>query len=82
MHPFLDGNGRISRLLTLILLYHSDYSVGQYISIEKIIEQTKDEYYSALQKSSHKWHEGKHDLQSWLEYFLTDLLPKNIRNLL
>lgn len=74
VHPFLDGNGRISRLLTLMLLYHSDYSAGQYISIEKIIEETKEEYYSALQKSSYKWHEGKHDLNPWWEYFLTIIL--------
>jgi len=74
IHPFLDGNGRMSRLVTLMLLYHSDYYVGQYISIEKIIEDTKEEYYSALQKSSQKWHEGKHDLNSWWEYFLTIIL--------
>lgn len=74
VHPFLDGNGRISRLLTLMLLYQSEYSVGQYISIEKIIEETKEEYYSALQKSSYKWCEGKHDLKPWWEYFLTIIL--------
>ena len=74
IHPFLDGNGRMSRLLTLMLLYHCDYSVGQYISIERIIEETKDEYYSALQKSSQRWHEGKHDLNPWWEYFLAVIL--------
>ena len=74
IHPFLDGNGRLSRLLTLMLLYHSDYYVGQYISIEKIIEDTKEEYYSALQKSSQSWHEGKHDLNPWWEYFLAIIL--------
>ena len=59
IHPFKDGNGRMSRLLTLLLLYKSDYVVGKYISIEKQIENTKEDYYDALQASSMKWHENK-----------------------
>ena len=50
IHPFNDGNGRMSRLLTLLLLYRSGYIVGKYISLEKLIERTKDSYYDALQE--------------------------------
>ena len=74
IHPFLDGNGRVSRLITLMLLYHNSYEVGRYISIEKIIEETKESYYEALQKSSEGWHECKHVLSPWWEYFLTTIL--------
>ena len=69
IHPFLDGNGRTSRLLTLLLLYKSDYQVGRYISLERIIEQSKESYYETLQKSSQGWHEGKQDIKPWLHYF-------------
>ena len=58
IHPFSDGNGRMSRLLTLLLLYRAGYIVGKYISIEKLIEDTKEVYYDSLQKSSIKWHEN------------------------
>ena len=58
IHPFNDGNGRMSRLLTLLLLYRAGYFVGKYISIEKMIENTKETYYEALQNSSANWHEG------------------------
>ena len=58
------------RLLTLLVLYHHGYSVGRYISLERIIEQSKETYYEALNKSSQKWHEGKHDIEPWLYYFL------------
>lgn len=74
IHPFLDGNGRMSRLITLMLLYHCGYFVGKYISLEKIIEDTKEEYYSALKKSSDQWHQGKHNLYPWWEYFLIVIL--------
>lgn len=69
IHPFADGNGRIGRLLTLLLLYQAGYKVGKYISLERIIEDSKDSYYDALLLSSEGWHEGKHNIFSWLEYF-------------
>jgi len=69
-HPFRDGNGRVSRLLTLLALYHHGYEVGRYISLERIIEQSKETYYEALQKSSNQWHDAKHDIEPWLYYFL------------
>ncbi len=70
IHPFIDGNGRMSRLLTLLLLYKSGYIVGKYISIEKIIENTKESYYDALKKSSIKWHENKNNYNYFVEYYL------------
>lgn len=70
IHPFNDGNGRMSRLLTLLLLYRAGYSVGKYISIEKIIEQSKDTYYEALQNSSNNWHEGTNDYAPFVQYML------------
>src|SRR5437868_14444187 len=74
IHPFRDGNGRTARLLTLLLLYHFDYQVGRFISLERIIEESKETYYGALVKSSVNWHEGKHDVFSWLNYFRGILL--------
>ena len=70
IHPFSDGNGRMSRLLTLLLLYKSGYHVGKYISIEKIINDGKDSYYEALQESSRGWHEGKNDYLPFARYLL------------
>ena len=70
IHPFNDGNGRMSRLLTLLLLYQSGFIVGKYISIEKIIEQSKETYYEALQDSSIEWHENKNDYKSFVNYML------------
>ena len=70
IHPFMDGNGRIGRLLTLLLLYQADYEVGRYISLERIVEESKETYYEALLKSSQSWHEGQHDLRPWWNYFL------------
>jgi len=69
IHPFLDGNGRVARLLTLMLLYHFNYEVGRYISLERIIEESKETYYETLEASSRGWHEGRHDLMPWLNYF-------------
>jgi len=69
IHPFDDGNGRVSRLLTLMLLYHSGHEVGRYISLERVVEQTKERYYDALQQSSQNWHTGEHDPMPWLRYF-------------
>ncbi|MEI8122638.1 MAG: Fic family protein [bacterium] len=74
IHPFRDGNGRMSRLLTLLLLYHAGYEVGRFISLEKIIEDSKETYYEALLLSSKEWHRGKHDLLPWVEYFLGTLI--------
>ena len=68
IHPFSDGNGRLSRLLNLMLLYQVGYDVGRYISLEKVVEDTKETYYEALEASSRGWHEGAHDLLPWLEY--------------
>ncbi len=70
VHPFNDGNGRLSRLLTLLLLYRSGYIVGKYISIEKLIEQTKEIYYESLQLSSSGWHENKNDYEPFVKYML------------
>jgi len=74
IHPFNDGNGRMSRLLTLLLLYKADYIVGKYISIEKIIEETKDSYYDALEKSSVAWHDNENDYSYFVEYYLGIIL--------
>ena len=74
IHPFNDGNGRMSRLLTLLLLYKADYVVGKYISIEKIIEETKDSYYDTLEKSSVKWHDNENDYSYFVEYYLGIIL--------
>lgn len=74
IHPFRDGNGRMARLLTLLLLYHFDYQVGRYISLERIVEESRETYYEALQRSSERWHEGRHDALPWLTYFWGVLL--------
>ena len=74
VHPFLDGNGRMSRLLTLLLLYHADFQVGRYISLERIVEESKATYYEALKSSSQGWHQGKHDPNPWINYFWGVLL--------
>ena len=74
IHPFRDGNGRVSRLLTLLVLYQHGYKVGKYISIERIIEQSKETYYESLNKSSQNWHEGKHDIFPWFNYFLGTMI--------
>lgn len=70
IHPFNDGNGRMSRLLTLLLLYREGYIVGKYISIEKLIETTKDSYYENLQLSSDNWHENTNDYGPFVKYML------------
>ena len=74
IHPFRDGNGRVSRLLTLLALYQHGYHVGKYISLERIIEQSKETYYESLNKSSQVWHQSKHDVSPWLNYFLGTVL--------
>ncbi|HZF10907.1 MAG TPA: Fic family protein [Thermoanaerobaculia bacterium] len=70
IHPFRDGNGRVSRLLLLLQWYHLGFEVGRYISIERIIEQNKDRYYETLEQSSQGWHEGQHDPWPYLNYLL------------
>lgn len=74
VHPFIDGNGRVARLITLMLLYHFGYEVGRYISLERIVEASRDGYYETLEASSKDWHEGEHDPMPWLEYFWGTLL--------
>ena len=74
IHPFKDGNGRVSRLLTLLTLYHQGYEVGKYISLERNFEETKEGYYRTLKHSSQGWHEAKHDPFPWMEYFWMVLL--------
>lgn len=74
IHPFNDGNGRMSRLLTLLLLYKAGYIVGKYISIEKVIENTKETYYESLRKSSIDWETGKNDYSIFAKYYLGTIL--------
>ena len=69
IHPFKDGNGRISRLLTLLVLHRHGYEVGKYISLERIFEDSKESYYKTLEESSKDWHEAKHNPFPWMEYF-------------
>ena len=74
IHPFRDGNGRMSRLITLWLLYVVGHDVGRYISLEKLIDDSRETYYEALRSSTLGWHEGTHDLAPWTSYFLGVLL--------
>ena len=70
IHPFNDGNGRMSRLLTLLLFYKAGYIVGKYISMEMLIEKTKETYYEALQASSGGWHENENAYEPFVRYYL------------
>jgi len=70
IHPFNDGNGRMSRLLTLLILYRSGYIVGKYVSLEKLIADHKESYYDALQDSDAGWHEGTNDYLPFARYML------------
>ena len=74
IHPFNDGNGRMSRLLTLLLLYRAGYNVGKYISIEKLIERTKGAYYDDLQESSANWHDEENNYIPFVTYQLGVIL--------
>ena len=74
IHPFDDGNGRMSRILTLLLLYKFGYFVGRYISIEMLIEESKNSYYEELQNSSEKWHTGENNELPFVKYMLVILL--------
>jgi Fic family protein len=70
VHPFRDGNGRVSRLLTTLLLQNEGFAVGRYVSLERLVEQSKAEYYESLERSSAGWHEGRHNLVPWWNHFL------------
>ncbi|HJA34544.1 MAG TPA: Fic family protein, partial [Candidatus Mediterraneibacter merdigallinarum] len=70
IHPFNDGNGRMSRLLTLLLFYKAGYIVGKYVSMEMLIEKTKETYYEALQASSTGWHENENSYEPFVKYYL------------
>ena len=70
IHPFRDGNGRVSRLLLLLQCYHQGFEVGRYISIERLIEENKERYYETLEQSSQQWHEGKQDPWPYVNYLL------------
>jgi Fic family protein len=70
IHPFRDGNGRMARLLTLLLLYQSGFGVGRFVSLERIVEESKESYYETLYLGSQGWHEGSHPLGPWTEYLL------------
>lgn len=74
IHPFNDGNGRMSRLLTTLLLYRSGFYVGKYISLEAKIAKNKDLYYDALNNSQHGWHEGEEDIIPFVKYILSIIL--------
>ncbi|MGN1155761.1 MAG: Fic family protein [Agathobacter sp.] len=74
IHPFNDGNGRMSRLLTLLLFYRAGYIVGKYVSMEMLIEKTKETYYEALQASSMGWHEGENSYEPFVKYYLGIML--------
>ena len=74
IHPFNDGNGRMSRLLTTLLLYRSGFFVGKYISLEAKIAKNKDLYYDALNKSQHGWHNGTEDATPFIKYILSTIL--------
>ena len=74
IHPFRDGNGRMSRLLTLLLLYQSGFEVGRFISLERLIGESRAGYYDALEGSTTGWHSDKHDLAPWLSYFFGVLI--------
>jgi Fic family protein len=73
IHPFRDGNGRVSRLLLLLQSYHLGFEVGRYISLERIIEENKERYYEALELGSKGWHEGKSDPWPFVNFVLSIL---------
>ena len=68
IHPFPDGNGRVSRLLSVLLLYQCGYEVGRYVSLERLIEESKEDYYRILNRVSEKWHTGEHSILPWWQY--------------
>ncbi len=70
VHPFRDGNGRVSRLLLLLQCYQNGFEAGRYVSIERLIEQNKERYYETLEESSKGWHEGRHDPWPYINFIL------------
>jgi Fic family protein len=74
IHPFRDGNGRMSRLLTLLLLYQSGYEVGRFVSLERLINEAREGYYESLEAAGVGWHQNEHSIWPWLEYSLGILL--------
>lgn len=70
IHPFRDGNGRVSRLLTTLLLQEHGYIVARYISLERLVEETKEDYYEVLKRCSKGWHEGGNEIVPWWNYLL------------
>jgi Fic family protein len=78
IHPFRDGNGRVSRLLMLLMSYHLGIEVGRYISLERLIEQNKERYYETLKLSSEGWHEGKHNPWHYI-HFISFILKSAYR---
>ena len=70
IHPFRDGNGRVSRLLWLLQSYQLGYEVGRFVSLERLVEQNKERYYETLEQSSQGWHEGRHDPWPYINYVL------------
>ena len=70
IHPFRDGNGRVSRLLLLLMCYQLGFEVGRYISLERLIEENKERYYETLEESSQNWHDGNHDPWPFVNYLL------------
>ncbi len=73
IHPFRDGNGRVSRLLMLLALYQHGYEVGRYISLERLVEESKEDYYRVLQECSQGWHDGNHEFLPWLNHYLATI---------
>ncbi|HRU05201.1 MAG TPA: Fic family protein, partial [Candidatus Brocadiia bacterium] len=73
IHPFRDGNGRVARLLTTFLLLGHGFQVGRYISLERLVEESKDEYYRSLAVCSKGWREGANEVVPWWNYFLSVL---------
>ena len=73
IHPFRDGNGRVARLATTLLLQAHGFQVTRYVSLERLVEQSKEDYYGVLAECSQGWHEGKNDLIPWWNYFLSAL---------
>jgi Fic family protein len=73
IHPFRDGNGRVSRLALLLLAYQAGMEVGRYVSLERLIEENKDRYYETLEQSSFRWHDSKHDPWPFINFILNIL---------
>lgn len=73
IHPFDDGNGRVVRVLTNALLADAGYGIGRYVSLERLIAESADDYYDSLLASTHRWHENEHDPWPWLQYFVSRL---------